>query len=72
MIMKHVDEILVPLQRSSTTEEIAQTVVFLSSDRAAMITGQRVAVDGGMTQGWGEEIRKMMTSRPRNAPGLAH
>jgi NAD(P)-dependent dehydrogenase (short-subunit alcohol dehydrogenase family) len=37
----------VPVKRSGTPEEIAQTIVFLSSDRASFITGQSIAVDGG-------------------------
>ena len=37
----------VPLKRSSTPDEIAQTIVFLASDKASFITGQIVAVDGG-------------------------
>lgn len=39
----------IPLQRTGTTEDIAQTVVFLASDRASYITGQVIAVDGGMS-----------------------
>jgi NAD(P)-dependent dehydrogenase (short-subunit alcohol dehydrogenase family) len=37
----------VPVKRAGTPEEIAQTIVFLSSDRASFITGQSIAVDGG-------------------------
>lgn len=37
----------VPLKRLSTPEEIANTVVFLASDKAAMITGQTLVIDGG-------------------------
>ena len=41
---------LVPLhRRMTTTSEIADTVVFLSSARASHITGQIVHVDGGYT-----------------------
>ena len=39
----------VPLKRSGTPEEIAQTIVFLSSERASFITGATIAVDGGKT-----------------------
>lgn len=39
----------IPLQRTGTTEDIAQTAVFLASDRASYITGQVIAVDGGMS-----------------------
>ena len=41
---------LIPLGRRFTRpEEIAQTVVFLLSDRASHITGQHIYVDGGYT-----------------------
>jgi NAD(P)-dependent dehydrogenase (short-subunit alcohol dehydrogenase family) len=39
----------VPLGRSGTPEEVADAVAFLASDRSAYITGQVLAVDGGMT-----------------------
>ena len=39
---------LTALQRFGTSEEIADAVAFLASDRAAYITGQVLAVDGGI------------------------
>ena len=39
----------VPLKRVGTPEEIAETIVFLSSDRASFITGASIAADGGKT-----------------------
>lgn len=38
----------IPLGRGATTLEIAQAVSFLASDQASYITGQVLAVDGGM------------------------
>src|ERR1700723_1352802 len=37
----------VPLKRAGEPDELAQTIVFLTSDKAAFITGQIVSVDGG-------------------------
>jgi NAD(P)-dependent dehydrogenase (short-subunit alcohol dehydrogenase family) len=39
----------VPLKRVGKPEEIADSIVFLSSDRASFITGATIAVDGGKT-----------------------
>jgi NAD(P)-dependent dehydrogenase (short-subunit alcohol dehydrogenase family) len=39
----------IPLGRQGTAWDIANTVVFLLSDKAAYITGQTVAVDGGLS-----------------------
>jgi NAD(P)-dependent dehydrogenase (short-subunit alcohol dehydrogenase family) len=42
-------ERLYPLRRIAKPEEIAQAVLFLSSDSASFITGASVAVDGGVS-----------------------
>ncbi len=39
----------VPLKRMGRPEEIAQTIVFLASDKAPFITGEVIGVDGGKT-----------------------
>ena len=39
----------IPLGRQGTAQEVANAVVFLLSDEAAYITGQVVAVDGGLS-----------------------
>jgi NAD(P)-dependent dehydrogenase (short-subunit alcohol dehydrogenase family) len=41
----------VPLKRSGSVEEIAQTIVFLASERVSFITGQIISVDGGKSAG---------------------
>jgi NAD(P)-dependent dehydrogenase (short-subunit alcohol dehydrogenase family) len=37
----------VPMKRAGMPEEIAETIVFLASDKAPFITGQSIVVDGG-------------------------
>jgi NAD(P)-dependent dehydrogenase (short-subunit alcohol dehydrogenase family) len=37
----------VPLKRVGTTDEIADTIVFVASDKASFLTGQIISVDGG-------------------------
>ena len=43
-----------PLGRLGQPEEVAALCHFLASDAAAYITGQNIAVDGGLTTGWME------------------
>lgn len=38
-----------PAKRAARTDEIAQTIVFLASNKAQYLTGQCIAVDGGYT-----------------------
>jgi NAD(P)-dependent dehydrogenase (short-subunit alcohol dehydrogenase family) len=39
----------VPLARLALSQELADAIVFISSDQAAYITGHVLDVDGGMT-----------------------
>lgn len=54
---------LIPLGRFTTMEEIGEAVSFLASDRAATITGQMLAVDGGLLTGFGEDLRAVVRNR---------
>ena len=48
----------VPLKRLGNTEEIAELVYYLSSDKASYITGSELVIDGGVAAGqsiWEEE-----------------
>uniref|UniRef100_A0A5S6QH79 Uncharacterized protein n=1 Tax=Trichuris muris TaxID=70415 RepID=A0A5S6QH79_TRIMR len=39
----------IPAMRLGTIEEVAETVLFLASDKAAYITGQLLGIDGGLS-----------------------
>ena len=39
----------IPMDRMGTAEDVAKTVAFLASEEAGYITGQVIAVDGGMS-----------------------
>lgn len=41
-----------PLRRLGQPDEVAALAQFLASDEAAYITGQNIAIDGGITAGW--------------------
>ncbi|MDF3820149.1 SDR family NAD(P)-dependent oxidoreductase [Leptospira sp. 96542] len=45
-------ESTVPMKRFGTPEEIADLVLFLSSERASFITGSCIVIDGGQTVGF--------------------
>lgn len=36
-----------PLNRIGTSEDVAEAILFLASDKASFITGQTLSVDGG-------------------------
>ena len=58
---------LIPLGRMDTIEEVGEAVSFLASDRAQMITGQMLAVDGGLMTGFGEDLRPLVRKRMEEA-----
>jgi NAD(P)-dependent dehydrogenase (short-subunit alcohol dehydrogenase family) len=39
----------IPMGRDGQPEEIAPMVVYLASDEASYVTGQVIAIDGGLT-----------------------
>ena len=45
--LKRMLEQNVPMKREGKASEIADTVLFLCSDKASYITGQSISVDGG-------------------------
>jgi NAD(P)-dependent dehydrogenase (short-subunit alcohol dehydrogenase family) len=54
---------MVPIGRYIEPEEIGEAVSFLASDRAAVITGQTIAADGGLLTGYGEDLRPAIRKR---------
>jgi NAD(P)-dependent dehydrogenase (short-subunit alcohol dehydrogenase family) len=54
---------LIPMGRWCTTEDIAGAVIYFASDRAGMVTGQLLDVDGGAMSGYGEDLRPMVRQR---------
>ncbi|MBN1576934.1 MAG: 3-oxoacyl-[acyl-carrier-protein] reductase [Chitinispirillaceae bacterium] len=48
---KHIREIseMIPMKRMGTSQEVADLVAFLASDKARYITGQVFSIDGGLT-----------------------
>ena len=41
-----------PLRRLGRPDEVAALAQYLASDEAAYVTGQNIAIDGGITAGW--------------------
>ena len=62
---------LIPLGRMCSIDEIGEAVSFLASERAAMITGQMLAVDGGLLTGFGEDLRPIVRKRMADAKAAA-
>ncbi len=59
-----------PLEREAQPEDVANAVLFLSSDRAAQVTGVILPIDGGTTAGppYAQTKLIMSTARPPEAP----
>ena len=46
-VVRHIKSVI-PLQRLGASAEVANTIVFLSSEASSYIVGQTLIVDGGM------------------------
>ncbi len=60
-----------PLEREAQPEDVANAVVFLSSDRAAQVTGVVLPIDGGTTAGPPYAQTKLIMSAARPPEGPA-
>jgi NAD(P)-dependent dehydrogenase (short-subunit alcohol dehydrogenase family) len=62
-----------PLVREAQPEDVANAVVFLSSERAAQVTGVILPIDGGTTAGppYAQTKLIMSTARPAEGGGTA-
>jgi NAD(P)-dependent dehydrogenase (short-subunit alcohol dehydrogenase family) len=54
---------LIPLGHWCTPDDIAGAVIYFASDRANMVTGQVLDVDGGSMTGYGEDMRPVIRQR---------
>jgi NAD(P)-dependent dehydrogenase (short-subunit alcohol dehydrogenase family) len=53
-------EIVAPLGRKGTVEDLIGLYVFLASDRSSYISGQGISVDGGLTAGTSQELMRLI------------
>ena len=51
----------VPLRRMGTTDDSANLIDFLCSDKSAFVTGQTIYVDGGVSVVWPEQVARDLT-----------
>jgi NAD(P)-dependent dehydrogenase (short-subunit alcohol dehydrogenase family) len=63
---------LIPLGRWCTPDDIAGAVIYFASDRADMVTGQLLDVDGGVMTGYGEDLRPIIRQRMEEQRAKAH
>lgn len=59
---------LQPLPRQAQPTDVANAVVFLSSDRAAQVTGVVFPIDGGTTAGPSASLTRLIMSATANPP----
>lgn len=52
----------IPLGRMGTSEEIANVVAYLCSEKSSFITGQDIVIDGGLSLVWQETLARKLTS----------
>jgi len=55
-------EVMAPLGRKGTVEDLVGTYLFLAADASRYLTGQAITVDGGTTLGMSRELLKLITA----------
>ena len=55
-------EVMAPLGRKGTVEDLVGTYLFLASDASRYLTGQAITVDGETTLGMSRELLKLLTA----------
>jgi NAD(P)-dependent dehydrogenase (short-subunit alcohol dehydrogenase family) len=57
---------ITPLGRMGRAEEVADVIAFLCTAQASFVTGQNLAVDGGLSLHWQESLARLATkTKPR-------
>ena len=55
-------EVMAPLGRKGTVEDLVGTYLFLAADASRYLTGQAITVDGGTTLGMSRELLRMLST----------
>ena len=55
-------QVMAPLGRKATVEDLIGTYLFLASDASRYLTGQAITVDGGTTLGMSRELLRLLTT----------
>lgn len=55
-------QVMAPLGRKGTVDDLVGTYLFLASDASRYLTGQAITVDGGTTLGMSRELLRLLTT----------
>lgn len=58
--VKSLYEKIIPLKRMAATEDSANLIAFLCSEKASFISGQNILVDGGLSLVWPETMARQL------------
>ena len=57
---------IIPLKRMGNSEDVVNAMIYLSSEKAAYITGQNIIIDGGLSLIWQESLSRKLTQNEIN------